>query len=362
MTSRVRSLWLVGVLFLAGCGSNPATSTDRPGDTTTATTPVDDLPAIDRTAVPALTSNLLRLAVVDQSHALVLDQADGMLVSVALADGDGGLRPLDGPIPRMGKIDVVGTEDGFVIVGIRCPGSEPFNTQVAEDEQLCTSDPDAEVMVEAQVIAVALDATGKVEWTAVGPWIDPSRFGGATPTPTGALTWIDRRYFTVEDGRFEPVDPPPGSHGLFAPCVLRDGRLAAFVGTLNSQQDDALGGRRQLLVRMDGNWSAHSPAREIPQGQVVGGSCTVGGLVSDTDLFAGGPAIDANLADVSRESIAGITADDTLLTDHTPRGLVDPQSGEMVEPLPDARYVALSWDGRTIAQITDDEVRTQTTP
>lgn len=65
---------------------------------------------------------------------------------------------------------------------------------------------------------------------------------------------------------------------------------------------------------------------------------------------------------VSRESIAGITADDKLLMDHTPRGLVDPKSGEMVEPLPDARYVALSWDGRTIAQITDNQVRTQMTP
>lgn len=360
MTSRVLSLLLVSMLVLAGCGSDRTTSADQPGATTTAL--VDDLAVIDPTVVPALTSDLLGLAVVDESHVLVLEQADGMLTSVALADGEGELHPVDGPIPQMGKTHVVGTEHGFVIVGLRCPGSEPFTPQAAEDEQLCTSEPDAERMVEAQVIAVALDATGKVEWTAAGPRVNPSRFGGATPTATGALVRIDGQHYLVVAGRFEPVVPPPGSHDLFAPCVLRDGQLAAFVGNFNSQQDDALGGQRQIFVRADGEWSAQAPPREIPEGGVVVGSCTVGGLVSDTEVFTGGPTIGANRADISLESIAGITADGELLIDSNPRGLVDPKSGTMVQPRPETRFVALSWDGRTIAQITDDQVHTQTTP
>ncbi len=359
MSRRILSCIAVGAMILAGCGSNTTSTADQPR-TTTATDDVGDLPAIDPTVMPELTSDFVRAAVVDESHVLVLDFTDTMVKAAALADRNGDLHHVEGPIPRMGKASVVGTSSGFVIVGIRCPDSKPFTTKFAEDEQLCSPDSDGERMVEAQVIAVALDTTGKAEWTATGPWINPARFGGATPTADGALTWIDGRYYTVRGGRFEPVVPPPGDHDLFVPCVLRDGQLVAFVGTLNSQQDDALGGQRRLMVRTDGGWSAHGPAREVPEGDLVGGSCTVGGLVSKTEVFTGGPAVDANRADVSLESIAGITADGRLLMDHNPRRLVDPASGDLVETFADSKGVALSWDGRTIAQITESGIQSRT--
>lgn len=158
------------------------------------------------------------------------------------------------------------------------------------------------------------------------------------------------------------MDPPTPGHDEFTPCVLRDGRVAAFVADYTSLADDAGGGRRQAMVREKGEWIPAGAPVDVAAGGLVTSSCTNGGLVSRTQLFVSATPVPAQLDEVGLETIAGITADGLVLVDTAPRRLIDPTSGSVTTPLPNADYVALSQDGRTIAEVNDQGVTLRAAP
>lgn len=338
---------LFAALLIASCGSERNTTVaDRRSGT-------NDLIPL---GMPSLASDTLGLAVVDSSHALVVESRSGVLLAAGLVEARGGLGALADGLPPLGKVHVVGMADGYVIVGIRCAGGAPLQTETGDDQQLCTPDLDSDEIGLAEPVALGLNTAGNVIWTSVGPKVDPSRFGGVAPTQTGAMLQLDGGWFLVDDGGFHAVDPPKPGHDEFTPCVLRDGRVAAFVADYSSIADDAGGGRRQAMVREKGEWVPVGAPVDVAAGGLVTSSCTNGGLISRTQLFVSDAPVPAQLDDVGLESVAGITADGLVLIDTAPRRLIDPKSGSSTTPLPDADYVTLSQDGRTIAEMNDQGV------
>lgn len=333
--------------LLAGCGggSDPAVDRDHPAKE-----------SAHPLAVPSLASDTLKIAVVDGSHALVVETRSGMLSAAGRADGKGILRSLHDRLPALGKVDAVGTADGYVIVGIRCEKSLPFNTAAGDDEQLCTSDPDSGVVGQAEPVAVGLDVDGKVIWTSVGRPVDPARFGGLSPTRDGALVKVGDAWYTAERGAFVRLVPPKPAHDEFTPCMLRDGRFVAFVADFNRPDDDAAGGQRQAVAMQDREWVPVDEPTEVPAGALLTSTCTTGGLIARTEQFVHELPAAAKLDGIGLESVAGITANEIAVIDATPRRLVDLASGSIVTSLSHARFVALSWDGRTLAQVTDRKI------
>lgn len=343
---------LIALLVLAGCGpesgSGVGDQRDQWGD--------------EPLGLPDLGSDALHLAVVDGSSALVLETRAGSLAAAATLSKNGEFARLEQGLPALGKVDVVGAEGRFIVVGIRCADAVQLATQVADDQQLCSVGPGEESTDRAEPVAFALDINGKVLWSAVGPLIDPSQFGGMTPTKTGALLQLNGAWYIVSEGSFTAVGVPEGDYDEFTPCALRDGRLAAFASKYASVDDDAGGGFRQALIDSGEGWTSVGEPLTVTEGDLVTTSCSTGGLVTRTELFVGSQPEAARLEDLSLESVVGVTADGLVLVDSRPRALINPRAGSVAIPLPEARYVALSWDGRAVAHISDDSVTIELRP
>jgi hypothetical protein len=339
--------------LLVGCGSGTDEAVDQNHPGSESAQPL---------GTPSLASITLKIAVVDDAHALVVESRSGVLSAAGMADGKGNLRALHDRLPALGSVDVVGTADGYVIAGIRCEGSLPVDTSATENELLCSADPGSGVVGRAEPVAVRLDIDGRIRWTAVGRPVDPSRFGGLAPTRDGALLMSGDAWYTAERGTFARVDPPTTPHDEFTPCVLRDGRLVAFVADFDAAEDDASGGRRMAMVARDGGWASVAESTHVPAGALLTSSCTTGGLVARTQQFVHAAPAAAELAGVGLESVAGITDGGIAVVDASPRRLIDLATGSVVAPLSHARFVALSWDGRTLAQVTDRTISLRAMP
>ncbi len=266
------------VLVAVGCGSGPSktvTKYEDPGAPSSATV----FPVLQMQAVSGAERSRMRIAVGDESHAMLLTYQSGVgdaprdKISASVVSPIGGTAPVD--LPDLQWPNLVPWSGGYAVGGVHC---ERVDSQ--GEETICDH---------GVPVVTFLAATGAVKAMVAIPGVTDVRPELVRFSAGGdevIVRTAENTYFTVTTDGVKKLPALPGQgHDV---CRLRDDTVIAATSSSPSTDPtdtETSAGKMQIWTLTDGKWTG--PTHTIKFGKYGNPStnCVSGGLVTTLGII-----------------------------------------------------------------------------